>query len=54
MTRIYKFEIETAEVMLAWLKMTKVDKSATPRSIQEAQAEMKEKLDKCRAALRDL
>ena len=54
MTRIYTFEIETAEVMLTSLKTITGDKSATTTSIQEAQTEMKEQLDKCRAALRDL
>ena len=54
MTRVYQFEIETAEVMLTSLKMITGDKSATTTSIKEAQAELKEQLDKCRAALRDL
>ena len=54
LTRIYQFEIDTAEVMLASLKMAIEDKSSTPASIHDTQADLKSQLDKCRAVLREL
>ena len=49
MTRIYQFEIDTAEVMLASLKMAIEDKSSTPASIHDVQTDLKSQLDNCRA-----
>ena len=49
MTRIYQFEIDTAEVMLASIKMAIEDKSSTPASIHDAQTDLKSQLDNCRA-----